>query len=274
MSGPGWLRTAGRAAVPIAAVALVFVVWGVLVRVLDVPPYVVPSPGATLDTLREDWPRLWGLTLTTTKECVIGFVAGAAVGFLLAVAMAQVRTIQRIAYPILIASQAIPIVAIAAPLVLVLGFGLAPKIVIVALIVFFPVVVNTLDGLNSVDRDLLNLARAMDGSPLRVFLHIRLPATFTPLFSALKIGATYTVTGAVLGEWTATAGRGLGNYLLEQNARLNTAAVYGAVLLLTAIGIAGFLLISALERLATPWRTRSTARRVVRLRRHDTGRER
>jgi NitT/TauT family transport system permease protein len=169
--------------------------------------------------------------------------------------------VQRVVYPVLIASQAIPVVAIAAPLVIVFGFGLAPKVLIVAFIVFFPVVVNVLDGLASVDRDLLNLARIMDGRPLRVFLLIELPATLTPLFSALKLGATYAVTGAVLGEWTASLTPGLGNYLLVQNSRLNTDAVYGAVLLLAAIGVAGFLIVLGLERLATPWRVRSTARR-------------
>lgn len=161
----------------------------------------------------------------------------------------------------LIASQAIPVVAIAFPLVILLGFGLGPKVVIVAFIVFFPVVVNVLDGLAGVDRDLLNLARIMDGRPIHVLWVIELPATLTPLFSALKLGATYAVTGAVLGEWTATTTAGLGNYLLIQNERLNTSAVYGAVLLLTAIGVTGFVLVVGAERFCTPWRTRSTARR-------------
>jgi NitT/TauT family transport system permease protein len=131
----------------------------------------------------------------------------------------------------------------------------------VAFIVFFPVVVNVLDGFASVDRDLLNLARIMDGRPLRVLWRIELPATLTPLFSGLKLGATYAVTGAVLGEWTASLTPGLGNYLLIQGSRLNTPAVYAADLLLTAIGVTGFLLVVITERLCTPWRTRSTGRR-------------
>jgi len=253
--------TAVRIAIPVAAVLGVFVLWALIVRLFDVKPYVVPSPGAAFDAIRDDWPRLRTLTWTTIKETAIGFVVGAVVGFVLAIAMAQAAWVRRVVYPVLIASQAIPIVAIAAPLVIVLGFGLAPKIVIVALIVFFPVVVNVLDGLASVDPDLLNLARVMGGRRARVFANIELPATVTPLFSALKLGATYAVTGAVLGEWTATLTPGLGNYLLTKNSQLDTAAVYGAVLLLSAIGVAGFLFVSAFERLATPWRTRTTARR-------------
>jgi ABC-type nitrate/sulfonate/bicarbonate transport system permease component len=246
---------------PVAAVAGVFVLWDIAIRVFDVQPYLVPSPVDAFRSIRDDWDVLSGLTWTTLKETVIGFVVGAVAGFALAVLMSRWSLVQRLVYPVLIASQAIPIVAIAAPLVIVLGFGLAPKIAIVAFIVFFPVVVNVLDGFASVDRDLLNLARIMDGRPLRVLLVIELPATLTPLFSALKLGATYAVTGAVLGEWTASLTPGLGNYLLVQNSRLNTDAVYGAVLLLAAIGIGGFLVVAAVERLATPWRTRASAPR-------------
>jgi len=256
----GW-RRAGRMATPVLAVVGVFVLWDLTVRVFDVKPYLVPSPASTFQAIADDWEILRPYTWTTVTETVLGFVLGAVVGFVLAVLMSRWSLVQRVVYPLLVGSQAIPIVAIGFPLVILLGYGLRPKVSIVAFIVFFPVVVNVLDGLANVDRDLLNLAKVMSGRPWRVFLLIELPATVTPLFSALKLGATYAVTGAVLGEWIATTTRGLGNYLLVQNSRLNTDAVYGAVLLLTAIGVSGFLLVLALERLATPWRSRSTARR-------------
>lgn len=252
---------AGRYLIPVGAVVGVFVVWDLAIRIFDVQPYLVPAPGDALRAIRDDWSVLRGLTWTTVQETAVGFLAGASTGFVLAVVMSRWSVVQRVVYPVLIASQAIPVVAIAAPLVIVFGFGLTPKVLIVAFIVFFPVVVNVLDGLASVDRDLLNLARVMDGRPVRVFLLIELPATLTPLFSALKLGATYAVTGAVLGEWTASLTPGLGNYLLVQNSRLNTEAVYGAVLLLAAIGVIGFLIVAGIERVATPWRARPTARR-------------
>lgn len=252
---------AGRYLIPVGAVIGVFVVWDLAIRILDVQPYLVPAPGDALRAILDDWSVLRALTWTTVQETALGFLAGASAGFVLAVVMSRWSLVQRVVYPVLIASQAIPVVAIAAPLVIVFGFGLTPKVLIVAFIVFFPVVVNVLDGLASVDRDLLNLARVIDGRPVRVFLLIELPATLTPLFSALKLGATYAVTGAVLGEWTASLTPGLGNYLLVQNSRLNTEAVYGAVLLLAAIGVIGFLLVAGIERVVTPWRVRSTARR-------------
>jgi ABC-type nitrate/sulfonate/bicarbonate transport system permease component len=254
-------RRVGRLLTPVAAVLGVFVLWGLIVRVFDVPDYVVPSPQAAFAALADDWDVLRPLLWTTVQETLVGFVVGAVLGFVLAVLMSRWGFVQRVVYPILVGSQAIPIVAIVVPIALIFGYGLLPKVVIVAFIVFFPVVVNVLDGLASVDRDLLNLARIMDGRPMRVFLLIELPATLTPLFSALKLGATYAVTGAVLGEWGATKKPGLGTYLLIQNSRVNIDAVYAAVLLLTAIGVTGFLLVLGAERLATPWRTRSTSRR-------------
>jgi NitT/TauT family transport system permease protein len=257
------MRKAAQVALPLAIVAALFVLWDIAIRVFDIPSYVVPTPHAVATTLKDDWSVLGPAMLTTIEEFVLGFAVGVAFGFALAVLMAHSRIVNRGLYPLLIASQAVPVIAIAAALTIWLGFGLTPKIVIVALIVFFPVVVNVLDGLTNVDTDLVNLARAMGARPFRIFVHMRLPATLTPLFSALKLAATFAVTGAVLGEWVASITPGLGTYLLEQNSRLNTAGVYAAILLLSAIGIAGFLAIAGLERLATPWRTRSTPRRLL-----------
>jgi ABC-type nitrate/sulfonate/bicarbonate transport system permease component len=253
-----------RLASPLLAVLLVLAVWQLAVSVLHVQPYVLPSPNRTWLALTGDWDNVRSLAGQTLYESVVGFVIGTGVGFLLAVAMAHVAIVHRVLYPILIASQAVPIVAIAAPLVIILGYGLAPKLVIVGLIVFFPVVVNVLDGLSSIDAGMVNLARSMGAGAVKIFLLVRLPATLTPLFSALKLAAAYAVTGAVIGEWTASITPGLGKDLLLKNSRLDTAGVYADVLLLTVVGLAGFLLMTILERLSTPWRTRGTARRWFR----------
>jgi ABC-type nitrate/sulfonate/bicarbonate transport system permease component len=242
-----------------AALVLILVGWQLLVWITGLPAYVIPPPALAFSTLFENWPQLQRLSGQTLYETAIGYVLGALIGFLLALAMGQIRVVQRLVMPALIISQAVPIVAIAAPLVIVFGFGLTPKLIIVAWIVFFPVVVNVLDGLASVDRDMLNLARLMGGGSLRTFAIVKLPACIGPLFSGLKIGATYAVTGAVIGEWTASSKQGLGTYLLTANAQMNTAGVYAAMLLLTVIGVGSFLLVFGLEILMTPWRSRSTA---------------
>jgi ABC-type nitrate/sulfonate/bicarbonate transport system permease component len=247
-------------------VALVFVlgIWVGSIKLFNVPGYVIPSPGATWTALRGNWPELRPLMARTLYETAVGFGIGVAVGVVAAIVMAHVRVLGRIFYPILIATQAVPTVAMAAPLVIIMGFGMGPKLVIVALIVFFPVVVNVLDGLAQIDKDTLALARSMGAGNARVFLLIRLPAILTPLFSALKMTATFAVTGAVIGEWTASAVPGLGNDILLRNSKLDAAGVWADVLLLTVIGLGGFALMLALERLATPWRQRSTARRWFR----------
>ena len=255
------MRRSLQIVLPVLLTAAVFGIWDLVVHVFSIQPYVLPTPGAVFSQIGADWDVLQPALWQTVEEFVVGFLVGVACGFVLAVAMGHSRVLRRGLYPLLIATQAVPIIAIAAALVIWLGFGLTPKVVIVALIVFFPVVVNVLDGLANVDRDAIALARAMGADSFRIFVHIRLPATLTPLFSALKLAATFSVTGAVLGEWTASTTGGLGVYLLEQNSRLNTAGVFAAILLLSAIGIAGFLLVAGAEQLATPWRTRSTPRR-------------
>jgi ABC-type nitrate/sulfonate/bicarbonate transport system permease component len=253
----------------VVAVALLFGIWNAVIAIGSLKSYVLPTPQASISQVVDNWSTLQPLAWQTIKETVEGFFLGAAVGFVLAVAMSTFRPVQRLIYPALITSQAVPVVAIAAPLVIIFGFGVLPKLIIVTWIVFFPVAVNVLDGLAHIDEDLIKLSHVLGATSAREFLHIRLPATLSPLFSGLKIGATYAVTGAVIGEWTASSNQGLGTYLLSANSSLNAPAVFGVTMLLTVIGVASFLLVVWAEGLATPWRKRSTSRRglAARLRR-------
>ncbi len=246
---------------PVVALALILLVWDLAVRIYQIPAYVLPSPQLTWAHVLSDLPVLWEGFRITFLTFLLGFVLGAVAGFVFAVIMDATSWVRGVLYPILIASQAVPVIAISAALTIWLGFGLAPKLVIVALVVFFPVVVNVLDGLNSVDRDMLNLVKSMGGSRLSIFRHVKLPATYTPLFSALKLSATFSVTGAVIGEWTASTSGGLGAYLLQANSRLNTAGTFSAIGFLALLGVLSFLLVILLEYLMTPWRNGSKARR-------------
>ena len=259
---PGWRRRLLlQVGGPVAALILLVLYWDFAVWYYAIPRYVMPSPGQVFDHITSDWDALVKGMRTTFVEFLFGFVCGAGAGFVFAVVMDAIAFVRSALYPILIASQAVPIIAISAALTIWLGFGLAPKLVIVALTVFFPVVVNVLDGLASVDGDMLNLAKSMGGSRLAIFRHVKLPATYTPLFSALKLSATFSVTGAVIGEWTASTSGGLGAYLLQANSRLNTSGTFAAIAFLAALGILSFLLVVLVEYLLTPWRSSSKARR-------------
>lgn len=264
-------RLAGRLLLPLAGLAIIAVIWNLVIILFDLKPFVLPTPQAAIRAIGTNWATLRPLTWQTLAETAYGFVIGALLGFVLAVLMSAIPVAQRIIFPTLVTSQAVPIVAIAAPLVILFGFGMLPKLIIVAWIVFFPVAVNVLDGLARVDPDLIRLSRVTGASRIREFGYIRLPATLSPLFSGLKIGATYAVTGAVIGEWTGTLTPGLGTHLLKVNASFKTDIVYGVTFLLTAIGVASFLLVMAIEAVATPWTRHPAARRGRMAARGSTG---
>lgn len=250
-----------QVAYPLIALFLLVAGWALAVEVYQIPRYVLPSPMVVWEHIRLDWRALANGFGTTFIEFLLGFLCGAGAGFVFAVLMDASRSVRGVLYPLLIASQAIPVVAISAALTIWLGFGLTPKLVIVALVVFFPVVVNVLDGLGSVDNDVLNLVRSMGGSKFNIFRHVKLPATYSPLFSALKLSATFSVTGAVIAEWTASTSGGLGAYLLQANSRLNTAGTFAAISFLSLLGVVSFLLVVLAEYLLTPWMSSSKARR-------------
>ncbi len=252
------LRNVGM---PILSIALLFGLWQGIVVLFHIAPYIAPRPWAAILSVTQNWSSLWVLILGTIRETIYGFLVGAALGVGLGIVMARAAVLRGLVYPVLILSQAVPIIALAPPLVLILGFGTGPKVFIVAWITFFPVTVNVLDGLSHVDRDLLNLAKVYGASRWRTFVHIEMPATATPLFSGLKIGATYAVTGAIIGELAASEGSSLALYQEHANTNLDTAAVYGTTLVMTLIGISWFLVVLGVEHLLTPWQRRSTARR-------------
>ena len=245
---------------PLLSLVLLVGVWWAIVDFGHVAPYLAPTPRAAFDAVTSQWSTIWPLTWGTITETIWGFLAGAILGIAFGVVMAKVGLLQRVLYPLLILTQAVPIVAVASPLVLLLGFNLGPKIVIVAWIVFFPVTVNILDGLNHVDSDLLTLSRVLGAPSWRTFVLIEVPATAAPLFSGLKIGATYAVTGAIIGEMSASAGSSLALFQHNAIGQLDSATVYGTTLVMTAIGMSWFLLMVGLEYLATPWLRRTTAR--------------
>lgn len=241
-----------RAVLPFAFIIAVLVLWEIVSELTSVPEYILPAPTAIFARIISSWAILWHSLLVTASEVVIGFVIGVALGLALAVPIAYSRLIRDTIYPLIIASQAVPKIAIAPLLVLWLGFELGPKIAVTALMVFFPVTVTAAEGLASVDPNLLDLLRSVHASPAQIFLHIRVPHALPQIFSGLKIGITLAVVGAVVGEWVG-ADSGLGYLLVYANTLLDSTLLFASLFLLIALGVVSFIIVEVAERLLLPW---------------------
>lgn len=242
----------------VAAVFLVFLIglWEFYVWAFHVPKYLIPSPSQIAVALKQDWgPYLGPAMWVSLREVLIGFVFAVAAGIGLAVVLHLFGPLRRAVYPLLIMSQTIPIVVLAPVLVILLGYGIAPKLVIVGLICFFPIVVNGLDGLRSVDEDYIRMMRTLDASRWAIFRRIEFPAALPSIFSGMRIAATFAAIGAVFGEWSG-ASAGLGYVMLQATPNLQTARIFAAIFILTFLALLLFGLVSLLERIFVPWAPR------------------
>jgi ABC-type nitrate/sulfonate/bicarbonate transport system permease component len=238
---------------PALLLAAFVLLWQGIASLPSVDNLTLASPVETWHALKHDRSLLFDEAGVTAVEVLLGLAISIALGFVLAVAMHLMRPLRDAAYPLLLASQAIPIVVLAPLFILAFGYGIGPKLAIVALICFFPIVVNVLDGLRSVDPDLLKLLRSLGATRWARLWKAELPASLPFLFSGIKIAATVSVIGAVFGEW-AGADRGLGRLVLLANNQLQTPRVYAGTVLLTLMAIALFAFVSLVERLVIPWR--------------------
>jgi len=234
--------------------------WDVISDALNIKPYLVPAPSDVADSLWSDRELLADNGWVTVREVLAGFAIAFAVGFAFAVVLHRSGLLRRAFYPLLLGSQTIPIIAIAPILVVWLGYGIGPKLAIIALICFFPITVNTLDGLRAVDPDLPRMMRTLDAGPWRTLWGVEVPSALPFLFSGAKIAIVVSVIGAVFGEW-AGADSGLGHLILTAQGQLLTARVFAAVVVLSAIAIALFALLTLIERRVAWWTPRAV--RVV-----------
>jgi NitT/TauT family transport system permease protein/putative hydroxymethylpyrimidine transport system permease protein len=237
---------------PLLIVAALFGAWELYVELGGVDPLLLPPPHAVAEALWTDRALLWDDLLVTATEVVLGILLAAVAGLGFAVALHLSLALRRAVYPLLVASQTIPIPVVGALLVFWLGFGIAPKLAIIALISFFPIAVTTLDGLARVDAELLKLMRTLDASRLVLLRHVELPAALPGLFSGARIAVAVAVIGAVFAEWNGSSA-GLGNLIQNSLPSLDTARAFAAVLILSAFAIALFGLLTLAERLLVPW---------------------
>lgn len=251
-AGPSPSWSVAQRLLPAAFLAGVLVVWEAVARLGTVPVYILPAPTAIAARLVSSWPTLWDATLVTTSEVLLGFAIGVLLGIGLAIPIAYSPVVRNTLYPLIVASQAVPKIAIAPLLVLWLGFGLTPKVAVTALMVFFPVTVTAAEGFVSVDRNLLDLLRSVSATPAQIFFRVRFPHALPHIFSGLKVGITLAVVGAVVGEWVG-ADSGLGYLLTYANTMLDSTLLFAALFLLIALGVVLFIAVDVSERLLLPW---------------------
>lgn len=238
---------------PLALIALALLGWELYVWLSGTPAWLLPPPSLLPETFARIAPQLWGHTLVTLGEVGLGFAVSVVVGIAVAVAIAWSSVLERALYPLVVASQAVPLPVLAPLLIIALSYGMTPKVVLVTLVCFFPIVVNTVDGLRAVDRELIDLLRTFGATRWQVFTKARWPAALPFLFSGLRVAAAVSVIGAVFGELVG-ASAGLGYYIRQQTPYFHTAEVYVATVVLALLGIACFLLVRAAEWLLLPWR--------------------
>ena len=227
-------------------------IWEVGVRVGEVPVYLLPPPSTVLMRIAADYRLLFMHTIVTVNEVLVGFGLAIAVSIPLAAILAQFRPLERALYPILVASQTIPKVAIAPLIVVWFGFGLFPKVLIAFLICFFPILIDALIGFRSTPKEVIWLARSMGAPRRRIFLNFQLPAALPHIFGGLKVASTLAVVGAVVGEFVASD-RGLGYQLIVANGMLDVILSFAILVVLSVVGILLFALVDLVERLLLPW---------------------
>jgi NitT/TauT family transport system permease protein len=245
---------------PVVGVAVLLATWEVWVRWAGVEPYVLPAPSrvarALVDT-RDLLPRhIWA----TVTVALGGLGLGAVVGIAVAAVLTAVPLLRHALQPLLVASQSVPAVVIAPIFIVWFGFGTFPRLLVVALVVFFPIAVATIDGLAGADAELVDLVRAMGGGRLDVLRRVRLPHAAGAFFSGLRIAAAYAMFGAVVAEYMGGTSRGLGVYLLRSQNNFRNDQVFVAVVLIAAVSVVLFVAVAGIARVVTPWRTATTSR--------------
>jgi ABC-type nitrate/sulfonate/bicarbonate transport system permease component len=247
---------------PALVLAALVVVWDLAVRAFDVAESVLPPPALVAESTWDDRANLWPAMVTTTREAILGLLVAIVVATVVAVAIDWSHTVRRGLYPLVVASQTLPIVALAPLVIIWFGFGERPKVALVALFTFFAITVGLVQGLASTDRDAIRLLRTMGASRRQLLVRVRLPSALPHFFTGLKVAVTYAYVSATVAEFVG-AEEGLGVYMTTSKNAFRTDLVFGAVVVTALLTLALFGLVTLLERIAMPWRPPADAGRAA-----------
>jgi ABC-type nitrate/sulfonate/bicarbonate transport system permease component len=251
-TGVAWWKKGGP---PVAAVLLLLLVWQIGVQVSGVDKFVLPSPADIAAEAVQAWPRVWMHAMATLRITLIGFGVGVAAGIAIALGMHLAPALKSGLYPLLIISQNVHPAALGPLLMIWFGFGLTPKVIVIALGCFFPVAVALTDGLSQTDRTMLEYMRMIGAGKGQIFRKLELPHALPSLFSGLKIAATYSVMGAVIAEWLG-GDKGLGYFIQFSRNQFLTARVFVALVAIIVLTFALFGIVAVLEAVLLRWNRR------------------
>lgn len=246
------LRSIGNKIAPIVFILILLIIWEFIVNVGGIEKYILPAPTDVIKVLIKDFRTMIPHISATLYEGMVGFLIAIVLSIILAVIMDMVPLVKRSLYPVLVISQTIPTVALAPLFIIWFGFGALPKIIVVVIVCFFPIVISIVDGLEGVDKDLINHFKLMGASKLNVFLHLKLPYGMINFFSGMRIAATYSIMGAVIGEWLG-GDKGLGVYMTRARSAYALDKMFASIVIIVAISMGIFLLVSFMEKVFTPW---------------------
>ena len=238
--------------IPVIILLVFIALWEIWVQFGNIPKWQLPAPSAIAQELVASWSLLLHHAYITLQEIVIGFLVALALGLLLATVIVRSKILERALLPILVSSQTIPIIAIAPLLLIWVGYGLASKVIVVALISFYPIAVNTIDGLKAINTDMVAMMRSLGASRWQIFTKLQVPTSLPYIFSGIKVGISISVIGAVIGEWVGASG-GLGYLIKYSQPLFLTSRVFAAIFVLSVMGVGLFALAGLVERLMLPW---------------------
>ncbi len=244
-----WFAQRGGA---LSIFVLLFVVWEAAVHLLGIKEYLLPPPSKVWTEFWKRHDMVVGGAWVTTQEILAGYTLAVVVSIPLALAVAHSRFMEQAVYPVIVFLQIVPKIAIAPLFIIWFGFGFTPKLLLVFLLSFFPIVVSSIAGFKSADRDVMDFARTTGAGAMRMFFKIQLPQALPHIFTGLKVGAALAATAAVVAEFVASD-RGLGYLLLQYNGQLDTPMVFATIVLLSLIGLVVYYSVEVVERLAIPW---------------------
>lgn len=218
---------------PVVTFLIILIIWQLVVEGFNIPQYILPSPMDIIGVFFTDYENLYLHTVVTLNEALLGFILSIIIALVMGILMDFIPIFKKCFYPIMLVTQTIPTITIAPLLIIWFGFGILPKILMVTLTCFFPILINFVDGMENLDKDYLNLFKTMNASKLNTFIHLKFPMSMDKLFSGLKISSTYAVMAATVAEWLGGS-QGLGVYMVRSKSAYALDKVFASTLIVVA----------------------------------------